>query len=60
MVQDLIAPVLLLLVSYLVRAATRYLKIDIDEKAFNAIVASIVAFLLANVFEAPARSLLGG
>lgn len=60
MVQELIAPVLVLLVSYLVRAASRYLKIELDEKAFNSIVAAIVAFLLANVFEAPARSLLGG
>jgi hypothetical protein len=60
MLEELVAPVLLLVVSFLLKVACRYLKIELDEKAFNSIVGAIVAFLLSLVFGAPIQAALFG
>ena len=60
MIEELVAPVLFMVVSRLVKLAAGYLKIELDEKAFNSIVAGVVAFLLSLVFGEPVRALLGG
>lgn len=60
MLEELVGPVLLLVVSYLVKLACRYLKIELDEKAFNSIVGALVAFLLSLIFGEPARALMFG
>lgn len=59
-VTGLVAPVLVLVVGYLVRLAAKALKVELDEKTFNAIVGSIVAYLIALAFGNPVRALLGG
>lgn len=46
---ELLQPVLVLIVSWLVKKACEYLKIELDEKAFNAIVAGIVVWLVGLV-----------
>lgn len=60
MLEELVGPVLLLVVSWLVKIVVRYLKIELDEKAFNAIVGALVAFLLSAIFGAPVRAALFG
>jgi hypothetical protein len=59
MIVELLQPVLVLVVGYLLRLAFRYLKIELDEGAFNAILLGIVAFLLALVGAEQTARLLG-
>lgn len=47
MLYDLLAPVLTIVVGYLVRAALRALQVEINEATFNSLVAAIVVYLLA-------------
>jgi len=44
---ELLAPVLTIVIGYLVKKALVALKIELDEKTYNAIVAGIVVYLLA-------------
>jgi hypothetical protein len=46
-------------VGYLVKLLFGFLKVELDDKTFNAIVGSIVAYLLALAFGEPVRALLG-
>ena len=43
---ELLAPVLTIVIGYLVKVALKALKVELDEKTFNAIVAAIVVYLL--------------
>jgi hypothetical protein len=43
---EILAPIFTIVIAYAVRAAFRFLKVEVDEKTFNAIVASIVVYLL--------------
>jgi len=47
MIGELVAPVLVIVVGWLVRKAFAFLNVPLDEAVFNSIVASIVAYLLA-------------
>lgn len=49
MATDLLKPVLVLVVGYLLRLALVALGVELDEATFNAIVLAIVAYLLALV-----------
>lgn len=46
MIEQIVTPVLTLIIAYLVRYVFRWLKVDIDEKTYNAIVAALVVYLL--------------
>jgi len=43
---ELLAPVLTIVIGWLVRAALRALKVEFSEETFNALVAAIVVYLL--------------
>ncbi len=43
---ELLAPVLTIVIGYLVKVALKALKVELDEKTFTAIVAAIVVYLL--------------
>lgn len=43
---ELVAPVLTIVVGYLVRVALKALKVEFDEAQFNSLVAAIVVYLL--------------
>lgn len=49
MASQLLAPVLTVVVGYLLRLALNAIKVEIDEKIYNSIVAGIVVFLLSAV-----------
>ena len=49
MLAELLAPVLTIVVGFLVRAALRALKVEINEATFNTLVAAIVVYLLTLV-----------
>ncbi len=47
MIGEILAPVLTIVVGYLVREGLKLLKVAIDEATYNALVAAIVVYLLA-------------
>lgn len=47
MLSEILLPVLTLVIGYAVRKAFAFLKVEIDDKTYNAIVGSIVAYLVA-------------
>jgi len=47
MIAELVAPVLVIVVGFLIREGLKLLKVEIDEGTFNSIVASIVVYLLS-------------
>lgn len=59
MLEQLLQPVLVLVVGYVLRLALRYLKVELDEGAFNAILLGIVAFMLSLVGAEQAARLIG-
>ena len=56
---ELLQPVLVIVVGYLVRAALRALKVELEEKVFTSLVAAIVVYLLALLGLDTAARLLG-
>lgn len=58
MASQLLAPVLTVVVGYLLRLALNAIKVEIDEKIYNSIVAGIVVFLLSALGVEVARNLL--
>ena len=47
MIGELVAPVLVIVFGWLVRQVFKWLNVEIDDGTFNAIVASLVTFMLA-------------
>lgn len=56
---ELLQPVLVIVIGYLLRAALRGLKVELDEGVFNGLVAAIVVYLLALLGFDQAARLLG-
>ena len=56
---EILQPVLVIVVGYLVRAALRALKVELDEGVFNSLVAAIVVYVLALLGVDAAARLLG-
>jgi branched-subunit amino acid transport protein AzlD len=57
MLSEILAPVLTIVIGFLLRKALKSLKVDIDEKTFNTLVAAIVVYLLVLVGVDTARAL---
>jgi len=56
---DLLQPILVIVVAYLVRAALRVLNVKLEEGVFHALVAAIVVYLLGLLGVEQAARLLG-
>ena len=59
MIIELLQPVLVIVVGWLVRKALEALNVQLDPAAYNSIVAAIVVYLLALVGQEQAARLLG-
>lgn len=60
MLEELVTPVLVLVVSFLLKLAAKAIELKLDEASFNAIVLAIVGFLVSLAFGEPIRAALFG
>lgn len=56
---EILQPVLVIVVGWLVKKALELLKVELDEAAYNSIVAAVVVYLLALLGQEQAVRLLG-